>query len=56
VARVDTYSAEDSGQVIDYEATGLAAGSHVLTIETTGEMNPLSTQAYIAIDAFDINF
>jgi len=56
VARVDTYSAEDSGQVIDYEARGLTAGSHVLTIEATGEMNPLSSQAYLAVDAFDINF
>ena len=56
VAEVDTYSGEDIGQNILYEARGLAAGSHVLLIETTGEKNPLSQQSYIAIDAFDINF
>ena len=56
VAQVDTYSGEDIGQNILYEARGLAAGSHALMIEATGEKNPLAQQAYIAIDAFDINF
>src|SRR6185503_8869938 len=56
VAEVDTYSAADIAQAILYEVTGLAAGSHVLTIEATGEKNPLSQQPYLAVDSFDLNF
>lgn len=56
VAEIDTYSANDEAQAILYQATGLAAGSHVLTIVATGQMNLQSRDPYIAIDAFDISF
>jgi hypothetical protein len=56
VAEIDTYSADDIAQSIDYQATGLPAGSHTLMIENTGEKNPLSQQPYIAVDSFDISF
>ena len=56
VAQIDTYAANDDVQAIVYETKGLSGGSHVLTIEVTGEMNPLSQKPFIAVDAFDINF
>lgn len=56
VAQVDTYSADEAAPSIVYEAKGLAAGSHMLMIEVTGEMNPFAQNPYIAVDAFDINF
>jgi hypothetical protein len=56
VGMIDTYSAEEEAQAVVYETRGLAAGSHMLTIEVTGEMNPLSQKPFIAVDAFDINF
>jgi hypothetical protein len=56
VAQIDTYAANDDVQAIIYEAKGLAVGSHTLTIEVTGEMNPLSQKPFIGVDAFDINF
>jgi len=54
VGEIDTYAAADEAQAINYEATDLPAGHHTLTIEATGEKNPLAQQAYVAIDAFDI--
>jgi hypothetical protein len=56
MAEIDTYAADDTAQGITYEATGLAPGSHVLTIEATGQKNPLSQYPFTAVDAFDINF
>jgi hypothetical protein len=56
VTEVDTYSADEHAQTVVYQATGLSAGSHTLTIEVTGEMNLLSQQPFIAVDAFDVNF
>src|SRR5260221_7777239 len=37
-----------------FKATGLADGSHTLTIEVTGRFNPPSTAAIINVDAFDV--
>jgi hypothetical protein len=56
VGAIDTYAAEETVQGIVYEAAGLAAGSHTLRIEVTGEMHPLAQKPFIAIDAFDVNF
>ncbi len=56
VAQIDTYAVDDDAQAIIYEARGLAAGTHTLTIVVTGEMNPLSQKPFIAVDAFDTNF
>ncbi len=35
-------------------AAGLAAGSHTLRIEVTGTKNAASTDAIVAVDAFDV--
>jgi streptogramin lyase len=50
---VDMYSATRE-QGAFFNATGLPAGSHTLVIEVTGTKNPVSGDAYIAVDAFDV--
>jgi len=54
VTEVDTYAPGDGLQETIFSATGLAAGSHTLTIEVTGRKNAASGSAYIVVDAFDI--
>jgi hypothetical protein len=56
VGDIDTYAADDTHQAILFEVKGLAPGSHVLTIVNTGQMNPLSRNPFVSVDAFDINF
>src|SRR5438477_39815 len=55
VAEVDTYRTTEEIQANVYSATGLAAANHTLTIEVTGLKNAASTDAYIVVDAFDLN-
>ena len=50
---VDTYFQSEGPQHTDFSASGLAAGTHTLTIQVTGK-NPISTDAWILIDAFDV--
>ena len=54
VTEVDTFAPGDGLQETIYSATGLAAGSHTLTIEVTGLKNAASSSAYIVVDAFDV--
>ena len=49
----DTYFQTEGPQHTDFTASGLAAGTHTLSIQVIGK-NPLSTDAWILIDAFDI--
>jgi hypothetical protein len=49
----DTYAPTEGPQHTDFSTSGLAAGTHTLTIQVIGQ-NPLSTNAWILIDAFDI--
>jgi hypothetical protein len=49
----DTYSQTEGPQHTDYFKDGLANTTHTLTIEVIGK-NPLSTNAWILIDAFDV--
>jgi hypothetical protein len=53
---VDTYASTEQFQngAILFSATGLAAGSHSLRIEVTGTKNAASTDAIVAVDAFDV--
>jgi hypothetical protein len=37
-----------------YNVSGLAPGSHTLTVEATGTWNPLSTDPFVVVDAFII--
>jgi len=49
----DTYAQTEGPQHTDFTATGLAAGTHTVTIQVIGK-NPMSTDAWILIDAFDV--
>jgi len=53
VEDVDTYSQTEGPQHTDFTASGLAAGTHTLTIQVIGK-NPLATDAWILLDAFDV--
>ena len=53
-AEVDTYSITEVVQSVVFRKTGLAAGTHTLTIEATGGKNPLATDSYVVVDAFDL--
>ena len=61
VTEIDTYAplpAEGYQDTI-FEATGLASGSHTLTIEATGRQNPAASNASnltvgVVVDAFDV--
>jgi len=50
---IDTFARTEGSQHTDFFASGLPAGPHTLTIQVTGK-NPLSTNAWILIDAFDV--
>jgi hypothetical protein len=49
----DSYFQTESPQHTDFSTSGLAPGTHTLTIQVMGK-NPLSTDAWILIDAFDV--
>ena len=53
IEEVDTYAPTEGPQHTDFTATGLAPGTHTLTIEVSGR-NPASTDMWILIDAFDV--
>ena len=53
VGDLDTYAQTEGPQHTDYSVNGLAAGTHTLTIQVMGK-NPISTDAWILIDAFDV--
>jgi Big-like domain-containing protein len=50
---IDTYAQTEGPQHTDFFRSGLPAGPHTLTIQVMGK-NPLSTNAWILIDAFDV--
>jgi hypothetical protein len=54
VADVDLYAPVEDVPAVLFTRSGLAPGSHTLTIEVTGTKNPLATHVNVAIDAFDV--
>jgi hypothetical protein len=54
VAEVDTYSSTEQIQAAIYTKTGLANGSHTLTIRVTGRQNAASQSAVVVVDAFEV--
>lgn len=54
IAEVDTYSKTEEIRVSMFGISGLAGGSHTLTIEATGRMNPAANGALLVADAFDV--
>ena len=53
VQDIDTYALTEGPQHTDFTATGLAARTHTLTIQVIGK-NPVSTNFWILVDAFDV--
>src|SRR5947208_16944670 len=51
---VDCYAATETVRAVLFTRSGLAAGAHTLAIEATGTRNPAATDAFIAVDAFDV--
>jgi virginiamycin B lyase len=51
---VDTYRTPGQAQVTQYTISGLSSGAHTLKIVVTGNRNPASAQAWIWVDAFEI--
>jgi hypothetical protein len=51
---VDCYAPTETVQAVLFARSGLAAGAHTLAIEATGTRNPAATDAFIAVDAFDV--
>jgi hypothetical protein len=56
VREVDTFAPppQEGYQDTIFTASGLAAGTHSLTIEATGRKNPGASNAWIVVDAFDV--
>ncbi|MGH8222750.1 MAG: Ig-like domain-containing protein [Woeseiaceae bacterium] len=56
VREIDTYEAPpiEGYQTPVFTASGLASGTHTLTIEATGRSNPAASSNYIVIDAIDV--
>jgi hypothetical protein len=54
VQDIDTYASTEGPQHTDFAASNLAPGTHTLTIQVKLETNPLSTDRWILIDAFDV--
>jgi len=50
---LDTYSPTEGPQHADFITRGLPEGPHTLTIEVLGK-NPLSSNAWVLIDAYDV--
>ncbi|MBV9607600.1 MAG: beta-galactosidase [Solirubrobacterales bacterium] len=55
VATVDSYSAGGKQvQQVLFQTSGLAAGSHTLEIDVTGQKNPASSSDIVVVDAVDV--
>jgi len=54
IAEIDTYSRTEEIRVSMFGISGLASGSHTLTIEATGRMNPEAIGTLVVVDAFDV--
>jgi hypothetical protein len=52
---VDTYVATKQVGAVLFSAGGLAPGPHTLTVTATGTKNPLSTDPFVIVDAFDVH-
>jgi hypothetical protein len=53
-AEVDTFAPTEELRTVNFAATGLAPRSHTLTVEVTGLKNAAATEAFVAVDAFDV--
>jgi trimeric autotransporter adhesin len=50
---IDTYATTTQVKTVLFEIAGLAAGSHTITVETTGRKNAAAKSAWVWVDAFE---
>jgi hypothetical protein len=50
---IDTYATTTQVKTVLFETTGLTAGSHAITVETTGRKNAAAKSAWVWVDAFE---
>lgn len=53
-ATVDTYSAVEATQKVQYSVSNLTNGPHTLTILATGQQDSAAAQAWVWVNAFDV--
>jgi hypothetical protein len=51
---VDCYASTETVRAVLFTRSGLTPGAHTLAIEATGTRNTAATDAFIAVDAFDV--
>jgi beta-galactosidase GanA len=54
VRSIDTYAPGKQYQTVLYDAYGLSAGTHTLTVTVSGRQNPAASSSFISVDAFDL--
>jgi Bacterial Ig domain len=54
VEEVDLYAATEQVQAVVFSRTGLTAGAHSLTVESTGRKNAASGDYAVVVDAFEV--
>ncbi|MBI4611886.1 MAG: S8 family serine peptidase [Candidatus Rokubacteria bacterium] len=54
MGEVDTYAPSHEPQAVVFTASGLPRGTHALTVEVTGTMNPAAGTDWVVVDAFDV--
>jgi hypothetical protein len=53
-ASVDTYGPSPQPQAPVFSISNLSPGTHVLTIEVTGQYDPRGQTAYVVVDGFEV--
>ena len=54
VTTIDTWSASQQAQAVEYSVNNLSSGPHTLAITATGQHSAASSGAWIWVDAFDV--
>jgi hypothetical protein len=54
VREIDLYSSTEQVIVPVFETSGLSAGTHTITVESTGRKNPAAEDFAVVVDAFDV--
>jgi hypothetical protein len=55
VTEVDLYSVTEQSQAPVFTASGLAAGTHTITVEATGRRNASAADNAVVVDAFEVS-
>jgi hypothetical protein len=53
-ATVDTSASPQQAQAVLFSVTGLASGTHTISVEPSGQVGSKSTSVWIWVDAFEV--